>query len=508
MVKTVLIVNNSESILRFLEKEISRDLNIRILKTTNFKEAINYILEEKVIHIAIVDFDLLGAQNGQVLNYTIRKNIPSIIFSKSFTEKLKIKISEKSIIEYIIKDSSDSIYTAINIAIRILKNYDTNIILADDSPLHLGFALEKLNKMKLNVTTAVNGKEVFELIAKADKKYSLILTDYMMPVMDGMELTLELRKIYKKDNLGIIVLSSSDKPEVSSAFIKIGANDFINKPYSDIEFTTRINSNLELLDIFEQSKQKDKQLYRAEKMASMGEMIGNIAHQWRQPLSVISTASSGMQLQKELETLSDEKFNEACESINKNALYLSKTIDDFRDFIKGDRKKSIFKLEDEIYLFLTLIEGTIKTNDISIIQDLQKGIKIDGYQNELTQCLINIFNNAKDILISKEIFDKSDSTSTYKDKLIFISTSIQDDGRAVIKIKDNAGGIPEDILPKIFEPYFTTKHQSVGTGLGLHMTYNLIVDGMNGTIEANNVEYVYDGKNYVGAEFTISFPMM
>ena len=147
--------------------------------------------------------------------------------------------------------------------------------------------------------------------------------------------------------------------------------------------------------------------------------------------------------------------------------------------------------------FLHLVDSSIKNHHINIILDLQIDIEIDGYENELTQCFINIFNNAKDILVEKEI----------EDKFIFISTFINKEKIAVIKIKDNAEGISEDILPKIFEPYFTTKHQSQGTGLGLHMTYNLIVDGMGGTIDVANVTYEYDDKEYTGAEFSISLPL-
>ena len=118
--------------------------------------------------------------------------------------------------------------------------------------------------------------------------------------------------------------------------------------------------------------------------------------------------------------------------------------------------------------FLNLVNGSIKNNNINIVLNIQEDIQIDGYENELTQCLINIFNNAKDAL--KETIEDN--------RMIFISTVTTND-KAIIKIKDNAGGIPDDVLPKIFDPYFTTKHQSQGTGLGLHMTYNLIVDGMN-----------------------------
>ena len=243
-----------------------------------------------------------------------------------------------------------------------------------------------------------------------------------------------------------------------------------------------------------ESVKKERTLMEQSKMASMGEMIGNIAHQWRQPLSVISTASTGMKMQKEFNTLKDEDFFKSCDVINENAQYLSKTIDDFRDFIKGKKEKEIFKIEDGITSFLHLVEGTIKKHNIQIVLDLRDNIEINSYKNELIQCLINIFNNAKDALRDKET------------KYIFLSASTQENN-AVITIKDNGGGIPEDILPRIFEPYFTTKHQSQGTGLGLHMTYNLIVDGMHGTIEASNVNYEYEKKHYTGAEFTITLPL-
>ena len=250
-----------------------------------------------------------------------------------------------------------------------------------------------------------------------------------------------------------------------------------------------------LHDITEEKK-KDQLIFEQSKLAAMGEMIGNIAHQWRQPLSVISTGATGMQLQKKYGLLSDELLDKTCTDINNNAQYLSKTIEDFKNFIRNDRTKITYNLSEDINSFLELVKGTIKNNDINLVLDLKDGIIIDGYPNELIQCLINIFNNAKDALSEKEI----------KDKFIFISTSIKDN-EVCIKIKDNAGGIVEKALPRIFEPYFTTKNKSKGTGLGLSMTYNLIVDGMNGSIKANNVRYLYHNKEYLGAEIFVKLPI-
>jgi len=261
--------------------------------------------------------------------------------------------------------------------------------------------------------------------------------------------------------------------------LNISFNYFINKIISETKKNIR----------------HEKQLSEQSKMVSMGEMIGNIAHQWRQPLSVISTGATGMAVQKECGILSDEQLYETCEIINDNAQYLSQTIDDFRNFIKGDIEKEKFNLTFYLESFLSLVHGSVKLHNITIEKELNDEINIYGYPNEVIQCFMNIFNNAKDA------FNEDQNP-----KLIFISSSISNNN-IVIKMKDNANGIPDKILPKIFEPYFTTKHQSQGTGLGLHMTYNLIVDGMGGTICGNNVEYKHKGKSYKGAEFTITLPI-
>jgi len=291
----------------------------------------------------------------------------------------------------------------------------------------------------------------------------------------------EIGKMSKILNKNILVLKEKlDKEKV----LKDELKDLNNKLEIQIKKEVKKTNTIE------------EKLFESEKLASMGEMIGNIAHQWRQPLSVISTGATGLILQKEIGILSDQKIVETCNSINDNAQYLSKTIDDFTNFIKGDSIKKTFSLEAEIDSFLKLIEGSVKNNNIKIILDLQKNISIDSYENELTQCFMNLYNNAKDALV--------ENVDVYR--YIFIKTKKVDD-TVIIQVKDNAKGIPEDIMPKIFDPYFTTKHQSKGTGLGLHMTYNLIVNGMDGKIEVENTKYEYEGKEYKGAMFTITLPI-
>ena len=366
-----------------------------------------------------------------------------------------------------------------------------NEVQNNDNPLlQENIALKKrldelqLEKVKLIDFTKHNKEPVFAF----DREGNLSLYNY--PTKEKLPFIEKFTDIFTDDTTTDIYNMIDNDLEKNTVIVK-------DNRYYSLRLIGSRDANRILAYGYDitQIKKNEKQLIEQSKLAALGEMIGNIAHQWRQPLSVISTGATGMKIKKEYELLNDTEFYEICDTINTNAQYLSKTIDDFRDFIKGDRKKVIFDLSDNINSLLNLIEGSIKNHNILIKKDIKDDIKIEGYSNGLIQCFINIFNNAKDVLKNRE-----------EDRYIFIAADVKYNN-AIITLKDSAGGIPEDILPKIFEPYFTTKHQSQGTGLGLHMTYNLIVDGMGGNIEANNVEFEYDGKDYVGAEFTIKLPL-
>jgi len=235
---------------------------------------------------------------------------------------------------------------------------------------------------------------------------------------------------------------------------------------------------------------QSEQLIQSEKMASLGEMIGNIAHQWRQPLSTISTTISSMQVQKEIGILDDETFEVSCERTLENVDYLSKTIDTFRNFIKGEKVYREFVLQDEIAQAVGISSSILKDNNILLIDNInyKDKIKVRMTTGELPQVIINILNNAKDILLEKDISLPS----------VEISMNVED-SKVIIKIEDNAGGVPDNIITKIFEPYFTTKHQSQGTGLGLHMSYQIIHDSLNGQLYVKNSDK--------GAVFFIELPL-
>jgi len=244
--------------------------------------------------------------------------------------------------------------------------------------------------------------------------------------------------------------------------------------------------------------ENEKVLFQQAKMASLGEMIGNIAHQWRQPLSVISTAASGMKLKHEFGEFEEKEFKDTMDMIMKKTQHLSSTIDDFRNFFNESKEKTEFNLKALLLSSLDLVIPSIKENKIELINNIHTDIHITGYKRELMQSIINILNNAIDVLI-----DKKENT----DKYIFIETKIENSKTAVITIKDSGGGIDKDIIDKIFEPYFTTKHQSQGTGLGLHMSYQIICDNMKGSIKAKNVTFFHNQEILTGAQFIIKLPL-
>jgi PAS domain S-box-containing protein len=237
-------------------------------------------------------------------------------------------------------------------------------------------------------------------------------------------------------------------------------------------------------------KQKDITIFEQSKMVALGEMIGNIAHQWRQPLSIISTTASGIDIKREFGELNDNYLDESIITINRNVQYLSSTIDTFKNFIKGDKVLKYEPVQDEILQGKEIISSTLKNNFIELIDNIDYKNKISIYMSigELSQVIMNILNNAKDILVEKDIDEPWIKLDLH-----------QLENKITITIEDNAGGIPIDILPHIFEPYFTTKHQSQGTGLGLHMSFRIVTESLKGKLWATNTNN--------GAKFYIEIPL-
>ncbi|MEA3228632.1 MAG: HAMP domain-containing sensor histidine kinase [Campylobacterota bacterium] len=238
------------------------------------------------------------------------------------------------------------------------------------------------------------------------------------------------------------------------------------------------------------NKQYQEHLFEQAKMASMGEMIGNIAHQWRQPLNAISLTASNLSIQCMMGNMNKEFFEKELGLIDEYSQHLSKTIDTFRNFLMEKKELTEIILQERIDISTNIIGIALKDNNIELQVNIDRDnpIKIKIIQAELSEVIINIINNAKDILLEKSI----------ENPWIKLNL-IQEERKVIITIEDNGGGIPKDVRPKIFEAYFTTKHQSEGTGLGLHMSYKIVTESLKGKLWAENSEN--------GAKFFIELPL-
>ena len=237
----------------------------------------------------------------------------------------------------------------------------------------------------------------------------------------------------------------------------------------------------------EKSRKRDKILFQQQKLVSMGEMIENIAHQWRQPLSQIN--SSVLVIDNYLDTQYKhyEKIESKLLEIEDLTLYMSKTIDSFKNFFNPHKVHTTFAIKTVIEASLLILQNSIESNSIEIEYHVDKKSNYFGLEDELQQVLIIILNNAKDALIEKKILNAK----------IMIEV-VEKENSYLISITDNAGGVDEAIIDKIFEPYFTTKHKSQGTGLGLYISKLIIQENMNGSLNVKN------SKN--GAIFEIELP--
>ncbi len=222
-------------------------------------------------------------------------------------------------------------------------------------------------------------------------------------------------------------------------------------------------------------KQKDQQLLQQSRLAQMGEMISMIAHQWRQPLTAISATSGAINLKAQLNRLDKDMAIELSSKISNYSQHLSSTIDDFRDFFKSNKEKKETSYNEIVQNVLGIIETSIINKNIEIIKELNVNDTFNSYPNELKQVVMNLIKNAEDILLEKKIENPTIHIKTYKK-----------DSKLILEVSDNAGGVPKDILPKIFDPYFSTKTKKDGTGLGLYMSKTIIEEHCGGTLSVSN----------------------
>mgnify|MGYP000423828206 CR=1 FL=1 len=238
-------------------------------------------------------------------------------------------------------------------------------------------------------------------------------------------------------------------------------------------------------------REQELLLQQKSKMETMGEMIEIIAHQWRQPLSVISSIAMGIQIKIELNSLNNDYLLDRSQKISDSVNYLSQTITDFRDFFNSKMVKTTFTVSSMVDKTIKLL--SLELENIEVVKEFND-IHITSYENQLMQVLMNLINNSRDEFKRQDL-----------DKAIILIKAYEKGDTVYFEVCDNAGGVPKDIIDKVFNHYFTTKDK-IGTGLGLSMVKEIIIKSFQGTVHVENSELVHNKEKYIGAKFVISFP--
>ena len=490
-----------------IEKKIQKPLTL--VPTNTWAESLEFAQNRKC---DIVTSIAQTKERENYFNFTKPyMEIPFVLLTKagnSFVDNLSmIKNKKISVVEnYTILDSLQSKYKDIEF-IKV-KNIDEGLekILNGETFGHIDGLSTSLYKLQTKYLTQIS------ISAKLDETSKLsvavrndddILYGIFQKVISGMD-DLQKNEImnkwvsieYKKEfdysilwKVFLVILIILLAILYKQIVLRNANNSLKEKVEEKTRELRQINSDLEIRikKEVDENIRKDRLLAQQQKMVSMGQMIENIAHQWRQPLSLITTSASGIKLKKQLNDLDDDFFHNTLDNILTTSKYLSNTIDDFRYFFKPQKEKEEFYLERCCTKTIELINPNFVSQDIKIVYKTEN-IKVHGYETELIQVLINILNNSKDALLSQN----------NDERFIFIDIFKKDD-KAIIEINDNAGGIDEEIINKIYEPYFTTKHQSQGTGIGLFMCREIVNKHMNGHIDISNITFEFNNKSYKGA---------
>lgn len=304
-----------------------------------------------------------------------------------------------------------------------------------------------------------------------------------------------LTNAVKKASQGKFKINQSNIIEINS--LAMDFNNLIvelnasHKQLEDFNNVLQIQFEQEV----EKNREQERLVFQQARLLQMGELIGNIAHQWRQPLNGIALIIQSLHISSQDETLTDTFLEEQChiamEIINK----MSGTIDNFRDFFKTDEKVSRFNINKQIKETLKIVSSSFEDRRILLFEEYET--KLNAYTNKqiFSQIILSIISNAEHILLERKI----------ENKIIFIKTHDLNN-KIIVEIKDSGGGIDSSILPKIFDPYFSTKKQNQGTGLGLYMTKILVSDNLKGILSVKNENFSIKNNTYYGACFKIVLP--
>lgn len=363
------------------------------------------------------------------------------------------------------------------------------LLVVDDTPdiLHL---VMQLLMGEYNLKLISNPKKALEFL-QTHPEIDLILLDVMMPELDGYEFC----KIIKTDifyaQTPVIFLTALEKTTDIIHGFSCGAVDYITKPFIPEVLKARIKTHV-LLKFANDALKRDLQdketlLCRQSRMSTLGEMFENVTHQWKQPLSIINMSCLALKMSCDFDEVSQDEVLQTLDTVISEVEYLSHTIDDFRDFARNDVAEEIFDIRDVFSHSLEILSFRFDKVKIDVHNDIQS-IKYRSYKNYLIQIIINILNNAIDVLLNKS-----------EERFIKAQSSVNEKS-IIITICDNGGGIKMQNPEAVFEKYVTTKEGSKESGLGLYMCAYIIKSRLNGDIHAYNMPE--------GACFELTLPIV
>jgi len=404
------------------------------------------------------------------------------------------------------------------------------VLVVDDVAENISMLVEMLKK-DYHVVAAKDGMSALK-IASTEPQPDLILLDILMPSINGYDVCVQLKADEKTKDIPVIFLTVLDETHDIERGFRLGGVDYVTKPFEPSVLKARVKTHCELsnskkelrrfnkelealvvartaelerlnahleervAEEVEKNMEKSRLMAQQSKLAAMGEMIGAIAHQWRQPLNAIGLMIQDVRAAYTYGELDPEYIQSFEDRAMSQVNFMSKTIDDFRMFFKTDREKTVFSAMGAVKAAIELISIQFGANGISI--ELESNFddgetNVLGYPNELKQVVLNLLSNSKDA-----IYDKRKHLGEKFDGFIWVSISKED--KLCINVSDNGTGISESVAGRIFEPYFTTKQPGEGTGIGLYMSKMIIKNSFNGDIAFKNSD--------AGAVFTIFIPIL
>ena len=490
--EVILIIDSSEIFCKKLEK-ILLTRNYQVLWVCRAKEGLE-ILKNNEISLLILDMEIEDI-NAHDLLEGLRE---MYLLSQFFVLALS-KNKSPSIVRDSLKNGAKDflmkpfLYEEFLLKIDILISSLRNKKIANEQTQEIKSSLKSFKELLDSSIGAMFVFEEYICVNCNNEAIKILGYKSKKDIVNKkiFEIFTDISETHKKELLNDTIEHNFEDTIISKGSIQYE----VQIKERNIVLNNKMVKIIALLDITD-LKRNEKIISQQTKMASMGEMIGNIAHQWRQPLTAISVAAGGIKLGYELDMCDTEETICELDNIVDNTKFLSATIESFQNFLKDDKIISNVNIKSACKKTLSIINSNLKVNKIEIIEDFDSDkIVIRGIENEVVQVLLNIINNASDVL---------KSIKSINEKYIKISI-FNDDKNVFVSVHDNGNGIDDTIINKIFEPYFTTKHKSQGTGLGLYMTHK-IIEKMNSEISVKNDSFSYNNSIYNGAKFTISFP--